>query len=148
MEVGLPHTLVGAADARMVVISRGRCVAVQLRDGLAAIHVFNAQLDLALSLADRHTFLRSIRGYIDEGEATPTFAGGDWNFLRPIRSDWTWSAGSAATAPEYRRRLTPCSQISCSARTSSTGSAECSRRSRMRCTAASTVGAPTWAHRR
>lgn len=79
--IGIRRTLAGASEARMVEISRGRCIAMQLRDGPDAIDVINVHLDPALSHAGRYAFLRSVWEYIDGGIPTPVFAGGDWNFL-------------------------------------------------------------------
>lgn len=78
--VGIRRTVAGAEGARLVEISRGRCVSVELRVAGDSLDVFNVHLDPAMGQSGRVHFLRSIRDYISAGAARPTFAGGDCFF--------------------------------------------------------------------
>lgn len=76
--VGVRRAMGGAMTARTIEISRGRCIVVQLRDWCAALHIINVHLDPAMATGARINFLHSIRDFISNGVARPTFVGGDW----------------------------------------------------------------------
>lgn len=79
--LGIRLIVPGARAACMVEVSRGRCFATRIHHGSGSLCLINVHLDPSMSPSGKHSFLRSFRNYVDSGDPTPTFAGGDWNFL-------------------------------------------------------------------